>query len=420
MKRIVNPEISRAMIQRAASLDIDNMAAGAKLPEQHAAEFMEYVRAQAVGRQYFDVVEIDESGVMRMPYLETSGNVVNKPQGLLNPADYNVAFFNDGEQVVRTFNGTAIAFIPDRFMRENTSAQNGNGQAGVDTALNLLAQEFLANFEQMFLYGNSTTAPAIRESEFKNGGSTTQFVRFDFRAQANGWLQQMESGIVVDAENSDDVYKVLGTAWEQYPERYQQYEALLAWHAPTRLKRVMKINLATKDTVLADNAINGRVELQPYGFPINEIPLLATNPPETEHITMTGTTAQALQYKPIVAADVVVLPSTLAATPVTPYIQGTDYSVNEANGTITRIDGGAITAGQVVKVQYKTGTKLWLGPPKNVVIGLSRDMSIESWRYAPAEGTFYVMSGRMGMGIRNVGANVLIKNLKLAHSLTGI
>jgi hypothetical protein len=134
-----------------------------------------------------------------------------------------------------------------------------------------------------------------------------------------------------------------------------------------------------------------------------------------EHVVLTGTTPVALRYKPVRASEVIALPSNLGSTPTTPYTQGAsaEYAVDEANGTVARTgSSSAIASGATVKIQYRAGTQVLLSPPKGFVIGVTNEVSIDAWPYPLANGTFYIVRGKFGWGMKNPGANVKGVNLK--------
>jgi len=68
-----------------------------------------------------------------------------------------------------------------------------------------------------------------------------------------------------------------------------------------------------------------------------------------ESIVLSGTTPSYLQHANLVSGSVKVTDE----AGVTVYTEGTDYTVNYTNGTITRIPAGAITDGQTVVVWYR-------------------------------------------------------------------
>lgn len=400
--------MDRQQVVKDAQLALDNLSTGSRLPEDRWKEFVAKVREKAAMRDYITVAEISESGKLYIPWIEANENVMGLAQGLLNPADYNLAWINNDHNLVDTFDVETVVFIKDDWRDGNFQQQTGQ-----QIALDLFASQFAANMESAALFSN-TIGPAIKESEVKQTGSTTQYVKFAVRSKHDGWLEMMEAGTVIDAQNSTDIDAVFGTALLNFPNRYEMYMEQLRWFVPSKLKIAQQIALANSATPLGDMARNGAVEVKPYGVPLLSVPLLPTRPPEVEHVTLTGTTAVALQYKPIVASEVKVLPSNLNTTATTPYIQGTDYDFTDATAEIVRTASGSnITSGETVKVQYQTGTKCFLTFPKNLVLGLTRDISITPWNYVPGRGTFYFIRAKMGYHFLNKDANILIKNLKL-------
>lgn len=401
--------MDRQQVVKDAEIALENLSTGARLPEDRWKEFVQRVREKAVLRDYITVAEISESGKLLIPWIEVPENVMGLAQGLLNPADYNMAEINNDQNTLQTFDVETVIFIPDDWKDGNFQQENG-----VSVVLDLFASQFAANMEQAGLYSNAL-GPAVLESKVKKGGSSSNYVKFAVRSKQDGWLEKMESGTVVDAENSDDIDAVFGEAMLEFPTRYDMYMDQLRWFAPSRLKAVQQINLARRETSLGDLAKNGSVVPKPYGYEILSMPLLESRPPEVEHVTLTGTTAVTLQYKPLVSSEVKVFPSTLGTNATAPYILGTDYNFTGSTAEIVRPSSGSnITSGATVKVQYQTGTKCFFTFPKNLVMGLTRDISITPWYYAPGRGTFYFIRAKVGYHFLNQNANVLIKNLKLS------
>jgi hypothetical protein len=119
------------------------------------------------------------------------------------------------------------------------------------------------------------------------------------------------------------------------------------------------------------------------------IPLLELYPKIVEHVTLTGTTAVALRYKPLPRttttdpappADPVVHLATLANTPTAKYTEGSgnDYIIDYTNGTIARDAASTIGSGSSVKVTYHAYPQIVLTHRQNLVIGISRDIRMRT------------------------------------------
>lgn len=403
-------KISNTLLSRSHELNFGSMSTGARIPADRAKEF--YIRAweQASMSQHVDVVPITPSGELYMPWLEINPNVMGLAQGLKNPADYARTFFNSGDEKLDTIDVDAFLFIPKRW--EESNIQKG---AGVDLVLGMLSAQFLANMEQACFYSNSLGV-AIQESLVKENGDATKYVLNEAQSEFDGWLRKLDSGVVINAQNSSDTYATLAKMHEAWPTRYDHLSTDLRWFLPSRLQRNMYTNLArARETNLGDAALNTNIQLTPYGIPAHAVPLFEERPIVVEHITLTGTTPVALRYKPVKANEVIALPANLAGVATTPYTQGasSEYVVDETNGTVARTaSSSAISSGATVKIQYRAGTQALLSPPKGLVIGITNEVSIDAWPYPPANGTFYIIRGKFGWGLKNPGANVKGVNLK--------
>jgi hypothetical protein len=196
------------------------------------------------------------------------------------------------------------------------------------------------------------------------------------------------------------------------PQRFRRNKANLRFFMSSDLAQMYIEKIASRMTDKGDRAAEGETQT-PFGVPIVEVPLLDLYPRVTQHVTMTGTTAQSLRYAPFSAE--VVLPSDLGSTPSTPYLKNTDYSVDYTAGTITRIGGGAISDGQLVKVTYSAGPQIILTHWQNFIMAIGRDIRIERQRNIHKRANEYVVTGKTDVEIEeldavvkayNVGANV--------------
>lgn len=390
-----------------AGISYSDLGEGSRLQPDQWSEFVSKVRESATMRNYVTVAGIDKAGKMFIPSIEAPPYVIQNQQGLKNPADYAMTFLNFSEHSVQTYDVETIVFVPRQFTEGNFKEKNG-----LTAALGLLGEQFAANLEEMGLFSN-TLGPAVLESDIRKDGASSQYIKLDAFSNYNGWLETMESGVVIDAENSDDLHGVFGEALLNWPTRYDKYMQGLRFFTPTRLKTIAQINLGNDPTQLGALAKNGSIEIKPHGIPIQDIATLPLRPWEVEHKTLTATTAVLLQYKPVLASELKLLPSTLAGTATTPYVKDTDYEFTEATASLVRTSSGSnITSGQVVKAFYKTGTKSFLTFPGNLVLGLSEDITITPFAYPLADGTFYIIRAKVGHTMMLPEANVLIKNIK--------
>lgn len=400
--------MDRRAFQKATGMSITDLSEGAKLPADRWNEFIVKTHEQASMTGYISVAGINERGKMFFPAIEIPDQIIRNKQGLKNTADYNMTFLNFTDHDVQTYDVETIIHIDNNLARGNFKTEQGMTQI-----MGALAAAFARNLEQIGLFSNSL-GPIVAESNINKDGDASKFLKLGAQSNYDGWLEMMESGTVIDAENSDDLHGVLGQALLQWPTRYDQYDDDLRFFVPTRLKRIAQINLGTQATNLGDLARNGKIEVTPHGVPMLGISTLPLRPWEVEHKTLTGTTPVTLQYKPVLASELKVLPSSLGeTTAVSPYIKDTDYEFTEATSSLVRTaSGSSITSGDVVKVGYQTGTKAFLTFPGNLVAGISREMTIQSVDHPLSDGVIYIIRAKVGHTMLLKEANVLIKNIK--------
>jgi len=402
----LSPAERKEMV-RATTLAFEELSSGSKMPEDRAKQFLIKTREQATMRPYIDVLPISSSNKLIMPWMEAPDQVMDSPQGFKNPADYNFAWVNTGDNEVETFEVETMIFLED-----NWKEGNFQGDDGWDTALGLLTQAFYKNMEEAGLYSNSLGVP-IKQSELKKTGSTTQYIKHNARSKYNGWLEQMEEGVVVDAQNSDDQVGYMGEALTSWPERYEQYAEDLRWFVPPMFERIDRLNLTASPTALGDLARNGQFVANPLGIPFQKVPTLKSRPYSVEHHVLTGTTAATLDHKYLAASDLVLLPGDLADTATTPYVQGGSYTFNTSTSEIARTGTGGPASGATVKAYIRGLTEIFMTFPKNLIMGLTKDVTVTPWRYEPGKGTFYIIRARMAFTFLNKDAVVKIKNIKL-------
>jgi hypothetical protein len=169
--------------------------------------------------------------------------------------------------------------------------------------------------------------------------------------------------------------------------------------------------LSTRATALGDNAAGGGGGTPgPFGIQAVPVPLWEFEPLTVEHVQLNGTTAVALKNANI--TDVVVHDDALEKVPTAPYILGTDYSVDTAAGTITRI-GGAISSGDIVKVTYRSSPQLILTHQNNFIVGIGREIRIERDRDIYKGVNQYAITSKVDVQFEELSAIVKVRNIGL-------
>lgn len=363
---IMNEELVQKSIVTA-----DALASAGKLNDAQSDRFIDYVVDESVLKNNARVVrfrnenlDIDKIGV---------GNRVAVPKA--EAADPNRR---------RGVSHSKISLTPREIMipweiGDTYREHNIEGDSVEDHIMRMMAAQGANDFEDGYINGNRTAPPSVLESEYVDGGSSSQYVRDGFLALWNGWSELAEGANIVDADGANIGLSVFGRMLRAMPTKFRRNKAKLRWFLSPDLWQLYLEKLSTRATALGD-ATAGGASHAPFGIPAVPVPLWDLTPPITEHVTLTGTTPVALKNANIVTGSEVVLPSTLGSTATTPYIEGTDYDMDYAAGTIARNGGGALSNPQTVKITYQAPPQIILTHENNFIVGIGRDIRIEKDR----------------------------------------
>jgi hypothetical protein len=390
---MTNEELVQKAITAAEAL-----ATTGKLNPAQANKFIDYVVDESVMQDNVRVVRftneelaIDRIGIGKRVMFPATEYFA--PQGRQGVTTSQIKL--KPEEVITAFD------ISDTFKELNIE-----GESVEDHIIRMFATGWRNDGEIMAVSGD-TVAPAILESDLLDEGSTTKYVKDPLLALFDGWVRKSDGGHLVNAGNASVGLAVFGSMIRAMPQKFRRNKKELRFFMSSDLAQLYIEKMATRMTAKGDNAAEGETQT-PFGIPIVEVPLLDLLPRIVQNVTMTGTTAQALRYAPY--AEEIVLPSDLSGTPTTPYIKNTDYSVDYAAGTITRI-GGGITDGQVVKVTYKANPQIILTHWQNFILGIGRDIRIEKARNIHKRANEYVVTGKMAVQMEQLDAVVKAYNV---------
>ncbi len=387
-----------------AVITTDAIASAGKLNPQQADRFIDYVidetqllKMSGVRTVRFrnESWEIDKIGLgerVALPHSEASDS------GIRNGVTHS--------KVTLTPQPIMVPFeLSDEYKQHNIMGDNVE-----DYIIRMMARRTANNIEQLYWYGNAL-GPAILESEWPSGGSSTQYRKDTYFALFNGLLKQAESGNAYNAANADMNYDVLSAALLAMPNKFRKSRSdlrlFLSWYHDQKYRE----NVSTRATATGDAALAGNSEMVAFGMPFAPCSLLDENPIHVEHVTLAGTTPVNLAYTNI--SEVVVTPSTLSTSAVTPYALTTDYTVNTTTGVITRVGGGAISDPTTVKVTYRTSGRQLITNPNNIIVGIGADISIEKDRNIFKRTNEYAIHIRTAITFEETSAVVLVKNVKI-------
>lgn len=349
-----------------AIITADALATQGKLLPAQADRFIDYVIDESVLKNKVRIVKfrneemlIDKIGVggrVTVPKAEatdpgarrgvTTSKVTLKPAEVMTPFE-----------------------IGDTFMDINLE-----GEDVEDHVIQMMAKQLSNDMEELALVGN-TVGPTDFEDVVWASGSATKQVLDVYLALASGWLRLADGGNIYDAGGANIGPHVLSKIINAMPTKFKKNRRDLKFFASADHEQNYRETVSTRATNAGDQALTKEDSLKAFAIELVSVPLLDAQPKHVEHVTMTGTTAQNLAYKPF--SDEIVVPSTIGREPVTPYIKDTDYAVDYTNGTITRDAGGSIGDGAVVKVTYKTYGQILLTQYRNLIWAIGRDIRIE-------------------------------------------
>jgi hypothetical protein len=250
-----------------------------------------------------------------------------------------------------------------------------------DHIAQMMAKQAANDIEQSYINGD-TVGPAILEGDYKDGGSSTQYVKDGLHTLYDGWFRLADSGHVKSFDGANIGSAVFFAMLRELPTKWRRNMSDLRWFMSLDLLSLYFEKLSTRGTALGDRVMEqgvaGNVPIagvRPVG-----VPLFDLYPKIVEHVTLNGTTAVNLRYKPIQANTEIVVPNDLAQIPTTKYVEATDYDMDYTLGTIARNGGGSIGDGDTVKITYFANPQILLTHKNNLVVGLSRDVRIEKDR----------------------------------------
>lgn len=295
--------------------------------------------------------------------------------------------------------------ISDKARRENIEGDNFE-----DTVIQTMAAQMANDMETLHMMGN-TLGPAVEEKEIKPNGQTGKYIKDAFLALYDGILKIVgENGHILDFGYNKLDHTLFAQALRTLPAKYRRNLNQLFWIAPADIEQLYRESLAGRSTPVGDRAVTQSEPLTPYGVPLIPMPNLPSRPLMVEHVTLNGTTPVSLQFKHI--DDVVVTPKDLGSNATAPYKEGDDYTVDKDNGTITRVDTGAISDGQEVKVTYTIPPVILLTLKNNIVYGLGEDVAIEKQRDIYRGANLHTIRTSIAVGVENVDACVLVVNIQ--------
>jgi hypothetical protein len=279
-----------------------------------------------------------------------------------------------------------------------------------EAILRMFARQLNNNLEELALLGD-TVGPAALESDLIDGGSGTLYVKDNYLALFNGWMRDADGGQVVDIAGANISSNVFSRMLNALPDKYKRNYGQLRFLVSPGIEQNYREKVGARATNAGDRAVSSADRQTPFGVPLVPVPLLPFYPTVVENATMTGVAAQSLRYAPIYDGSQSVLPNALANLPTAAYAETTDYLWDDTLGTVTRVGGGNIGAGEVVKATYQAYPQALLTHFSNLIFAIGKDIQIEKDRDIYASTNQFAITVRVDCQFENLDAVVKAKNL---------
>lgn len=401
-----NKSISyKALLQKnAGDVNTDSLVDGGALTPAQQRTFVSLVFALSVlngivtlhsfdnKSMYIDKMDVDA----RVMYPMNEGVDTGKRAGI-----------KPSRITLTPFDTMTVVEVTDPLLRKNIEGK------ALKIIEKYISPQMMNNMEDYNLNANSI-GPSQPESLFVENGSDIRRLRDPLLGKGDGWMQLADQGHVVDASALTSMSQILMKAKKAMPVKYKSNLNNLKFITPIDIADIYQNELALRNTGLGDAAITGVLNLKSYGISLEAIPLMSSTPIKVKRVTLNSTTAVSLGYKYLDDTSVWVTPVTLdSETSVTPYLDTTDYVINETNGTIARSgSGSAITDGQVVDVTFYSRPEILLTDPKNLVLAMNTDsVSVEKQRISVRRVDQYSISASIDVKIINPDAVVKVINI---------
>ena len=262
--------------------------------------------------------------------------------------------------------------IGDDFKQLNIEGDNVE-----DKIMQIFAKAFANDVEELEIFGDQLGV-AVLEGDIIDGGDETRYIKDTYLAKIEGWLRAADNAHILDAADEDINPGIFSDMINAMPTKFKRNRQNLKFFASPSLEQNYRQKVSARATAAGDAALSTTQNLTPYGVELVPLPLFDFLPKVVEHISLTNTDVLSLRYKPI--SDEIVTRDTLLKTPEDAYVESVDYIIDPVNGTIANTGAGAIANGQVVKVTYSVNPQILLTEYRNFIIGIGRDIRIETDR----------------------------------------
>lgn len=305
---------------------------------------------------------------------------------------------------------TKVSLVPKECMTpfeisDNFAENSIEGEQVEDTVVRLMATQMANDTEELMINGD-TLGHARLESDLIAGGSGVNYIKDSFLGLFNGWLRLLDSGNIYDAQNANLSTAVFSGMIKKMPVKFRRTRRNLRFLLALDLEQNWREKVASRATAQGDQSLMTADRVPVFGIPLVPVPLLEAEPLVVEHITFgAGPDTQSLRYAPV--SNVVVTVSTLGTAPTPALVEGAgnDYTVDLAAGTVTALSGGALES-TTGKVTYNSRAQIMLADMNNLVLGIGRDIRIESDREIFKSVTQFAITTKVAVEVEEITATV--------------
>lgn len=405
--KTITKGMSNKEILEKATITTNDIAAAGRLNDAQADRFIDFVidvtglkdRVRVV-RFRNDKLDIDKIGVGKRVALAKKEAIDPSVRRRINTSKVTL----QPEFVMVPWE------ISDDFVLENLEGDNIE-----DTIMKLMSIQFGNDLEELYIQGDKLGAIKF-ENELIDGGSTTDVIVDTYLQLQNGWLKLSGTSHIVDSDGQNVGHQIFSDMIVEMPSKFKRNKRNLKFYISDTTEQLFRNSLASRATALGDNAATSSSNLMPFGLELIPLALLPQTPLVTEHVTLVNTDVIPLKNKNIVVGSELVVPQTIDTnplSPVTPFVEGTDYDMDYASGTIARNGTGGITSPTDVKVSYLSQSQMWLTEFRNMILGIGRDITVERDRNIFAGITEFAMTAKVACEIEETDAVVLGINIGL-------
>lgn len=294
---------------------------------------------------------------------------------------------------------------------DNFGEHNIEGEDVEDTIVRLMATQMANDGEELMINGD-VLGPARIENDLVEGGSTTNVIKDSFLALFDGWLRLLDSGNLYDGEGNNLSTQTFSGMIKKMPVKFRRTRRNLRFLMALDLEQNWREKVSSRATAQGDRALTSADSVPVFGVQMTPVPLLESDPRTVEHVTFGAhPDTQALRYDNI-GQEVIITDSALGASPTAPYAETTDYTVDRTAGTVSTTAAGAVVSG-TFKVTYRSAAQVVLADYQNLVMGIGRDVRIESDRDIFKSVNQFAITTKIAVQVEEITATVKGINIGL-------